>query len=86
MLLYYVIAMDNYTVCGGGGVECMSDRGNYSTLLKEDLVTVDYQVIPKGNQEGEIIQSLRESGFLITREDESSIVTLAASCTIPPEN
>ena len=60
--------MDNYTVCGGGGVECMSDRGNYSTLLKEDLVMVDYQVIPKGSQEGEIIQSLRESGFLKDNE------------------
>lgn len=60
--------MDNYTVCGGGGVECMSDRGNYSTLLKEDLVMVDYQVIPTGSQDRESIQSLREIGFLKSNE------------------
>lgn len=60
--------MNNYTVCGFGGVECMSDRGNYSTLLKEDLVMVDYQVIPKGSQDREIVQSLREIGFLKNNE------------------
>ena len=58
------LAIDNYTVCGYGGVKCMSEKGNYSTLLNKDLVTDDYQVIPKGNQEGEIIRSLREIGFL----------------------
>lgn len=62
------LAMDNYTVCGFGGVECMSDRGNYSTLIAADVVMVDYQVIPKGGQEGEIIKSLRESGFLKDNE------------------